>query len=246
MIKHYENIKVILVEPLGPINVGSIARICENFGIKEIRIVSPKCDLLDLKVKKMALKGMSLIKNAKCYLTLVDAIADCNRVVATCGRIDHGEIPLYSTETTLNWLIDGNPKNIIGIVFGREDRGLTNQELLLAQKVLTINTSPSYPSLNLSHAVAIVLYELSKCIGNCSKVNNHSNNNPAKPKELNDLIDASQEFLIQIGFLYKHTALAKMQKIKSMLQRAEARSEEIALLRGILSQAKWFINKKND
>ena len=131
-------------------------------------------------------------------------------------------------------------------MYKRQDRGLTNQELLLAQKVITITTSSNYPSLNLSHAVAIVLYELSKSIQKSSNITSPKKHNPARPKELNGLINDSQEFLLKIGFLYTHTALSRMQKIKSLLQRAEARSEEVALLRGILRQTKWFINKKRD
>ena len=82
------NLNVVLVEPNGPINVGSIARLCSNFDVNELRIVSPKCDLFSLEAKKMALKGNRYIDNCKIFNSIEHAIFDCDLVLATCGRID--------------------------------------------------------------------------------------------------------------------------------------------------------------
>ena len=81
-------------------------------------------------------------------------MADCRRVVASCGRLDHGSIPLHAPEDALGWLLssrdDPNDDQPIAVVFGREDRGLSNDELRLCQRVLTLHSAGSYPSLNLS------------------------------------------------------------------------------------------------
>tara|TARA_Y100001968_G_scaffold113377_1_gene102774 strand:+ start:1683 stop:2420 length:738 start_codon:yes stop_codon:yes gene_type:complete len=239
--------KIVLVEPIGPINLGSIARLCENFGINELRLVSPRCDPNNPEARKMALKGKYLLENAKIYTSLLDAIADCPLVIATCGRIDHGDIPLHKAEEALGW-INSHPKSTpTAIIFGREDRGLTNQELLLANKVISVETGSSYPSLNLSHAVAIVLYELLKV--NCSKKKPEETEQfiPALPKELDNFLEDSKKLLLEIGFLLNHTSQSRMNKLRSFLHRAEIRSQEVSLMRGILRQVRWAIhhNKKN-
>ena len=86
--KNFSNLKVILVEPNGPLNVGSVARLCSNFEVDELRIVSPKCDIFSLEAKKMALKGQKFLKHCKIFDDLQKAISDCDLVLASCGRID--------------------------------------------------------------------------------------------------------------------------------------------------------------
>ena len=239
-------INIILVEPMGAINLGSVARLCMNFGINELRLVSPRCKTKDINAKKMALKGNSILQNATQYKTLLEAISDCPRVIATCGRIDHGEIPLTNTETALKWALSSPKDTPTAIVFGREDRGLTNEELLLANKVLTLKTSNLYQSLNLSHAVGIVLHELNRLNSNEQKSIIRSQNNPALPKQIDDFLKDSEDLLLEIGFLLEHTSDARMSKIRCLLQRAEVRSEEVSLIRGILRQVRWAINNKRD
>ena len=245
MLKENDFIKVILVEPIGPINLGSVARLCENFGIKELRIVSPKCDHLDPDSIKMAMRGKSLLKDAKIFPNLLEAIDDCTKVIATCGRIDHGNIPLYNSIESLEWLVEPLfVKDPVAIVFGREDRGLSNEELQLAQKVISLETSCNYPSLNLSHAVAIVLYELNK-LKTTSKIQEKIEPfNYPYPKDLDNFLKDAENLLLEIGFLYKHTKKARMAKIKGFLQRGEVREEEISLFRGIIRQLRWFNDKK--
>ena len=86
--KNFSNLKVILVEPNGSLNVGSVARLCCNFEVDELRIVSPKCDIFSLEAKKMALKGHKFLENCKIFDDLQKAIFDCDLVLASCGRID--------------------------------------------------------------------------------------------------------------------------------------------------------------
>ena len=233
---------IVLVEPRGPINLGSIARLCANFEVDELRLVGNSCDQDDPEAKKMALKGKSFLERIRKFKTLPEALSDCHRVIATCGRIDHGVIPLESTEEGLSWLMQNDHFKPIAIVFGRESRGLTNHELQLAHKVITINTSPRYPSLNLSHSVGIVLYEASKYKPDNRKSLSIDSHILSSPKQLNDLIIDAQEILLEIGFLFEHTAKARMSKVKAILNRAEIKSKEVALLRGMIRQIRWAIN----
>ena len=101
-----KSLNVVLVEPSGSLNLGSVARLCQNFGINEMRLVAPRCKPEDPEAIKMAVRGKKVLKEAKQFSCLLDAIADCRRVVATCGRIEHGEIPLHGLAEALPWLID--------------------------------------------------------------------------------------------------------------------------------------------
>ncbi len=242
-----KNLKIVVVEPLGEINLGSIARLCQNFEVDELRIVSPRCNPKHPDALKMAVQGRSFLENASIYPNLLESIQDCVRVVATCGRIDHGEIPLQTSANALKWLTEDREASSkpIALVFGREDRGLTNLELQMAQKVVTLNASSNYPSLNLSHAVAIILHELNSYCSNSHSSNEIKKYTSASPKELNDCVEDTKELLLQIGFLQSHTANARMAKIKTFLHRSEPRQEDIYILRGILRQIRWFYKNKS-
>ena len=241
-----KTIKVVIVEPAGPINVGSVARLCANFNVNELRLVSPKCNFLAKEAKKMAVRGVNLLEKAKVYEDLNTALTDCSRIIATCGRREHGEIPLYSNKDALSWTLKSNREETIALVFGREDRGLSNEELLKANKVISLNTSENYPSLNLSHAVAIVLHQYNQ-LNELDLLKHHTKiSYPANLIKVEDCINDAGSLLLDIGFLMKHTYKAKMTKIKQLLLRSEIKDDEVALIRGIISQARWKIKNKNE
>jgi tRNA/rRNA methyltransferase len=245
--KNFSNLKVILVEPNGPLNVGSVARLCSNFEVEELRIVSPKCDIFSLEAKKMALKGQKYLDHCKIFDSLEKAIFDCDLVLATSGRIDvTNNSPFESFEDVFNWTISFKKIKNLAIIFGREDSGLTNRELLLANKTFNIPTSQNNPSLNLSHAVSIVLYELNQS----SKKNINEKLevfNLASTKQIHDSFVEIEEILLEVGYLLKHTSSAKISKFKKFILRANTSMHEINVLRGIVHQIKWFLNnsKKN-
>ena len=241
-----KTLTVVLVEPAGKINIGSVARLCENFCVNELRLVSPRCDYLDQEAKKMAVRGVKILEEAKVYKDLNSALSDCSRIIATCGRKDHGEIPLNSNKEALSWAIESKREETIALVFGREDRGLSNEELLKANKVISLNTSKNYPSLNLSHAVAIILHEFNQLNELDLSKSNRTLSSPANLIKLEDCITDTGSLLLEIGFLMKHTYKAKIYKIKQLLIRAEIKDDEVALIRGIISQARWAIKNKND
>ena len=240
--KNFSNLKVILVEPNGPLNVGSVARLCSNFEVEELRIVSPKCDIFSLEAKKMALKGQKYLDNCKIFDNLENAIFDCDLVIASCGRVDVSKDSFFiSSEDLFNWIFSFKKINNLAIIFGREDRGLTNNELLLANKTFNIPTSKNNPSLNLSHAVSIVLYELNK-----SSNRNFNKElevfNLASSKQIHDSFVEIEEMLLRVGYLIKHTSRAKISKFKNYISRANTSMHEINVLRGIVHQINWFLN----
>ncbi len=172
-----------LVEPAGARNVGSVARLCANFGIEQLRLVAPRCDPLSAEARQMAVHGVAHLERAHIYPNLAAALADCRRVVAATGRLEGPPLALRSPGEALAWLLapegrdpaeislaettssgiaPGEPLIADGaaLVFGREDRGLSNDELLQAGCLLHIPAAAVYPSLNLSHAVAVALHHL--------------------------------------------------------------------------------------
>ena len=197
--------------------------------------------------KKMALKGQKFLDNCKIFDNLENAIFDCDLVLASCGRIDLDKDSFFeSSDDIFNWTISFKKINNLAIIFGREDRGLTNSELLLANKTFHIPTSHNNPSLNLSHAVSIVLYELKKYSkGNSNK--NFEDFNLASSKQIHDSFVEIEEMLLQVGYLLKHTSKAKISKFKNFILKANTSMHEINVLRGIVHQIKWFLNnsKKN-
>ncbi len=236
------NLKVILVEPNGPLNVGSIARLCSNFNINELRIVSPNCNIYSSDSKRMAMKGITYLNNCKVYENLCDALFDCDVILATYGRISLAkEDQPDSLQEISKWINNFKTIENIAIIFGREDRGLSNEELLLAQKVFTIETINN-PSLNLSHAVSIVLYELSKA-SNQDNNKLKKNINLANPVQIENTFKDFEKLLLRIGFLLPHTSKSKINKFKKYILKAETSKKELDTLRGIIHQINWAFKK---
>tara|TARA_B100000900_G_scaffold362811_1_gene336374 strand:- start:85 stop:828 length:744 start_codon:yes stop_codon:yes gene_type:complete len=240
--KNFSNLKIILVEPNGPLNVGSVARLCSNFDVDELRIVSPRCDIFSLEAKKMALKGQKFLFDCKIFDNLENAISDCDLVLASCGRIDVSKDSFFeSSEDVFSWTKSFKKINTLAIIFGREDSGLTNNELLLANKTFNIPTSKKNPSLNLSHSVSIALYELNK---SSKKILNQELEvfNLASSRQIHDSFVQIEELLLEVGYLFKHTSRAKIGKFKNYIFRANTSMQEINVLRGIVHQIRWFLN----
>ena len=230
------------MEPNGPLNVGSIARLCANFEVDELRIISPQCDIYSLEAKKMALKGQRYIDKCEIFNNLEQAIFDCDLVLASCGRIDKSKDSFFeSPEDISKWILSLQKIKNLAILFGREDRGLTNEELLLAHRIFNIPSSKTYPSLNLSHAVSIILYELNKS----SKRHSHKDlivSDLASSKQINESFLEIEEMLFRVGYLLKHTSRAKISKFKKYIIRANTSIHEMNILRGIVHQINWFLN----
>ena len=247
---------VVLVEPAGPLNVGSVARLCANFAIEQLRLVAPRCDHRGPEARQMAVHGEALLEQATLYPDLAAAIADCQRVVATSGRIETESLPLSEPGPALRWLCqdsssqEASNNRMAALVFGREDRGLSNAELLQASRVVRLATSEAYASLNLSHAVAICLHELQACRTQPAPV--ATSPAPAATNEgelcnrgaLEAALADAEALLLEVGFLYPHTAAARMAKLRGLLQRAQVQEPEVALLRGMVRQLRWAAQRE--
>jgi tRNA/rRNA methyltransferase len=249
------SLHVVLVEPAGPLNLGSVARLCANFAVSGLRLVAPRCDPQAPEARRMAVHGLPLLEGARLFPTLAAALADCGRIVATTGRDEGAPLPLLPPAEALAWLVAAPPSPAqspaaTALVFGREDRGLTNQELLQAGRLLRIGTGPAYASLNLSHAVAVVLHELHQLRRDPSPSGQVPRpaplppiTSPAQDPCQRDLLEAAladaEALLLEVGFLLPHTSRARMAKLRALLQRGEITAAEVALLRGMVCQLRW-------
>lgn len=129
------------------------------------------------------------------------------------------------------------------LVFGREDRGLSNDELLQAGCLLHIPAAPSYPSINLANAVAVVVQTLWTLRQNLDPPIGDQLNKAPRTLATRDAFEAvmgdAEALLLEVGFLLPHTARARMAKLRALLQRAALTDNDLALLRGMVCQFRW-------
>jgi tRNA/rRNA methyltransferase len=146
------NIRIVLVEPAGPLNVGSVARVMKNMGLHQLILVNPQCDYLGEEARLMAVRAASILETATVVDSLPAALVGCVRAIATTGDDCRSHpMPLEAPADALPWLLEAPS----ALIFGREDCGLTNAELNRAQRLIRIPSSDAYTSLNLAQAVAI-------------------------------------------------------------------------------------------
>jgi tRNA/rRNA methyltransferase len=235
-------LRIVLVEPAGPLNVGSIARVMKNFELHHLVLVNPQCDPLSDQAMKMAVHAKEILESAVLVKTLPEALQGCVRAVATTGRSRSWEVPLEKPRTALPWLLE-EPELPTALIFGREDRGLSNEELNYAQRFVRIPTSESYSSLNLATAVAICCYELSQSAEVFT-----TQTLPAPELAPIEVVETFYEqlesLLLRIGYLYPHTAASRMEKFRHLYNRAHLQSGEVAMLRGMLRQVEWALKSQ--
>jgi tRNA/rRNA methyltransferase len=250
-----DNIKIILVEPAGALNVGSVARVMKNTGLSRLVLVNPHCDRLSEEAKRMAVHGIEVLENALETDTLPEALSGCTRAIATTNRPRNFSMQLETPRTALPWLLAENTTT--ALILGPEDRGLSNSELNHAQRFVTIPANPEYSSLNLAQAAAIFCYELYQArlaekdpsiACPASNPNDYYEENAieeiAPIDELEGYYRHLAKTLLKIEYLYPHTSAARMEKFRRLYNRANLNREELAMLRGILRQVEWAIENQ--
>jgi tRNA/rRNA methyltransferase len=158
-------ISVVLVEPMYEGNMGSVARLIKNFGLRELILVNPPRHPKESPdARSMAMHGLDVLESAKIIkdynqLTgLFDFLIGTTAISATDSNSRRR--PIFPEELVKSLARDGEGR--IAIIFGREDRGMSNEEIDACDIMVTIPASREYPTMNLSHSVAVILYELSK------------------------------------------------------------------------------------
>lgn len=229
---------VVLVEPSLPENVGAVARLMANFGVDRLRLVGG-VDPADPTARRVATHGEAVLARAVRFPTLAAAVADCRWVVGATGR-ERERLPWVE----LPELPSRHPAGAepVALVFGREASGLTNAELAHAHLAVRIPSRPEAPALNLSHAVAVALYEW---IGRRRAPAGTASGAPlpARSEELEGLKQHLFQALADFGFLRSAQAATLWQSFAALLGRAAATSEEVRLLRGVLRRAQRALQR---
>src|SRR4030042_4728883 len=156
-----DSICIVLVRPKFPENIGSVARAMKNMGLGRLIVVNG-CSPLHANAYKLASGAEDILERAEELFTLREAISEMGCVVGTTSRRGKERDPDLTPEALVKKLIPLSQKNLIGLAFGSEKEGLTNEELSLCHLYARIPAVESFPSLNLAQAVMVVSYELFK------------------------------------------------------------------------------------
>jgi tRNA/rRNA methyltransferase len=220
------DVRVVLVEPLYQGNVGSVARVMKNFGFSELVLVNP-CKL-EGEARAMSSHARDVLENARITGSLAKSIEGADIVIGATGitalkQDEHLRIPAYGPREIKDKL--KGMSGTVALLFGREDHGLTNDELKTCDMILSIPASDEYPIMNLSHAIAIVLYELS---------DSRAGEKPlAEQFDLKLLHEHIAEVLEDIGYP-PHKKDKTLLMSKRILGRAQLIPREVQTLRGVL------------
>jgi len=233
------NICIILVEPKGSLNIGSVSRVMLNFGITKLRLVNPAVSHLNDEARRMAVKSTPLLEKATIHPSLTDALADCHVALATTRRFGKYRKRLLQPEEAAEKIIPLSEGGMVALVFGREDHGLSTDEIDHCQHLITIPTHSELKSLNLAQSVAICLYQLYK----------YHKSATALPKEPKTFASGkSQEAMFchmhntldNIGFLDPQNPQHIMRTFRKIFGRAHLDERDVKILQGLWSKIDWL------
>jgi len=230
-----EQTAVILVEPQSPGNLGMVSRAMKNMGLRELRIVKG-CRIDHPEAFKFAVSARDVLLGATRFESLEEALADTTISIATTRRLgkyrQETMKPAEAVARLRSRLGDGRA----ALVFGREDNGLSTDELALCRWQATIPTSGDYGSLNIAQAVLIFCYELSRgLLGGVEPTVREL----AVSEDVEALYRQMENTLFGIGFLDQDNPAHLMRTLRRIFSRAELDGREVAVLRGMLSQMDW-------
>jgi tRNA/rRNA methyltransferase len=239
-----ENIRIVLVRPQGMMNVGSVARAMKNVGISELAVVNPAAPPTHPDARVMAVRAHDILEGALIFPRLTDAIADCTSVIGTTRRKGKGREGVIDPRQMASEIADIAQQNKVAVVFGPEDRGLTNRDLDLCQRFVTIPSHEEYGSLNLAQAVMIICYEIYLAFHH-NEVDSGTRR-LATSEELEGMYYHMEEVLLGIGFLDQNNPKRIMAVLRRIFSRARLNSREVKILRGICRQGNWYAGQKED
>ena len=230
-----DNLSVILVEPRGERNIGSVARAMANFGVSDLRLVAPKVDHLDDEARKMAVKASVLLERAGLYPDLQSALKDCHYAYATTRRFGKYRADFLHPDSAAADLLPRLAAGRVALVFGREDKGLKTEELDLCQRLITIPTCGEIRSMNLAQSVVICLYETCLKYGELQgKV--QTGRKLASNEQLESFFSHMRETLLRINYLNPQNPEHIMRSFRQMLGRAGLDERDVRILRGLMSE----------
>ncbi|MDO8432635.1 MAG: RNA methyltransferase [Candidatus Binatus sp.] len=232
----HDNIAFVLFKPRYAGNVGAAARAIKNMGFADLRLVAP--ELSDRRdASAMAVHADDVLAAARTFPDLAAALADATITVGTTcrdGPYRNASRPPRDTAAHLASLAETNS---IAIVFGPEDRGLTNDELKLCHRLIAIPASPEYPSLNLAQAVMVIAYEMRLALETSDTAPPPLEFVPSSDSEA--MLDRMTEALLAIGFLPENNPDHIMFALRGIFGRSGLTAREVDILNGMARQIRW-------
>ena len=237
-----KNIRIVLVGTLYSGNVGAVCRAMANMGISDLMLAAPNiCDDWN-EAARMAVHADDILNARREAASLAEAVADCSWVVGTTARRglyrQHVKTPRELAPELLQLAESGR----VALVFGREDKGLTNDEIGICTHLIRIPVHPDYASLNLSQAVLLCCYELYGALGTYEAPIEKSL--PAPVSQKLKLLEVWREMLLEIGFMKEDKADHMMQGIQRIFSRGTFSEDDVAIMMGVARQADWAARKK--
>jgi len=232
-----DHIRVVLVGPLYGGNVGSICRAMKNMGLSDLAIAAPRPRLDEEELRNMAVHAGDIYDRRREAPALAEAVADCRLVAGTTARAglyrEHALTPRALAPRLLEAAADGP----VALVFGPEDRGLTNEELQPCTQVVQIPSHPDYLSLNLAQAVMVCCYELFLAAGEFAPRVERSPEAPSATRE--KMFELWGRMMLEIGFSKEDKLDHMMLGLRRAWSRAPLSDADARILMGLARQTLW-------
>jgi tRNA/rRNA methyltransferase len=231
------SLRIILVGTKHSGNVGSVARAMKNFGLHDLVLAAPRCDL-DRQAYALASHAADVLDGAKVVSSAAEALAGCTLVFGTTARLRAS--PSYRVLDP-RAAVGELPDSGAAVMFGPEDTGLSNSDLDLCQAAVRIPTA-EYASLNLAQAVNVIVYEwfVGRGRGELGARSESVEQEEAAPREeVEPMISQLMDTLLHVGYTDRLKAPSVEHMFRRMFDRARLTSREVAALRGLWSQARW-------
>jgi tRNA/rRNA methyltransferase len=226
----------VLFKPQSAGNIGAAARALKNMGFDDLRLVAPGT-MNQREAVAMAVHADDVLASATTYPDLAAALADCSVTVGTTSRKGGYRSTAQPLRAAALELAALSVSNKVALIFGREDRGLTNRELKLCNRLITIPTAPEYPSLNLAQAVIVVAYEL--MMATSVSATQSAPREFVSASESDAMLARMADALVSIGFLSDDNPDHIMFALREIFGRSGLTPREVEILNGMARQMRW-------
>jgi len=228
------SVRVVLVGTTHPGNIGATARAMKNMGIVNLALVKPK-DFPSNEAIYRSKAAKDVLESAQIYENLEDAVSDCELVIGTSARGRTVPWPVLDPKDAADRVAIHSENNKVAIVFGREDRGLTNQELGLCNLHVHIPADPEYSSLNLSQAVQILVYEIRVSILKDQEYEEYWDVDLATNEQTERLIDHMDELMQEVEFYDVQNPRKLLLRVRRFFKRSRIDVMEANIFRGLFA-----------
>ncbi len=239
-----DNVSIVLVGIRNPGNIGSAARAMKNMGVSRLVLVNP-VPYDTPEVYNLAWGAEEVVRNARVCRTLSEALRDCGFVVGTTRRKGRSRRPVVPLHTAVPRIASATKRNQVALLFGREDKGLSNEELAYCQLALNIPASRGMPSLNVAQTVMVVCYEL---FGHACSDQAIAPAALVPQAELWKLYARLEEALASIGYGdqgSRKVLTSVMKTLRRIFGRSGIADDELRMLHGICQQIERFVKNSH-